>query len=120
MNKKIRSVFVSDVHLGTTACKYEYLLDFLKNIECEFLYLNGDIIDLWAIIRKGSFLTQEHINVIRKILSLAKKGTKIKYILGNHEDHLRKYHNFDEPIVIGNIEIANEFVHTKVNGDKIW
>lgn len=118
--KQYRAVWISDLHLGSSACKHEFLHQFLKHLDCEVLFLNGDIIDLWAMARGGYYLSQEHVNIVRKILSMAKRGTKIKYTLGNHEDHLRKYHNFDHPLLFGNIEIANEFVHDCLDGEKLW
>jgi UDP-2,3-diacylglucosamine pyrophosphatase LpxH len=107
LNKlKFRSIFISDVHLGSRACKAEYLLDFLHNTECEHLYLVGDIIDLWAM-KKSWHWPPTHNNVIRKILSKARSGTRVTYIPGNHDELFRDFigHPF------GAIPIERQVIH---------
>ena len=81
---KVKTLWISDVHLGTKDCKAEYLLDLLSRLECETLFLVGDIIDLWAMQRR-IYWPVSHNQVIRKILKLSKKGTKVIYIPGNHD-----------------------------------
>ncbi|MDX1811470.1 MAG: UDP-2,3-diacylglucosamine diphosphatase [Gammaproteobacteria bacterium] len=102
-----RSVFISDVHLGTKDCRAEYLADFLKTIDCETLYLVGDIVDVWSM-RSSVYWPQAHNDVIRSILKLAKNGTKVVFIPGNHDEVFRDYveHNF------GNIQIQKRLIHT--------
>lgn len=113
---KYRTVWISDVHLGTPGCKAEHLVDFLKQIECEQLYLVGDIIDGWKL-KGGWYWPQEHTNVIRKLLTKSKRGTKIYYVTGNHDEFLRKFVGFS--LEIGNIEVVNEHVHTTADGRQL-
>src|SRR5205814_1920920 len=83
------SLWISDVHLGTSACKAALLAAFLKHNDCERLYLVGDIIDGWAL-KQQFWWPQEHSNVIRRILTKAKRGTEVIYVTGNHDEFLRK------------------------------
>ena len=113
---RYRTLWVSDVHLGTPGCKAEHLVDFLKNNECDTLYLVGDIIDGWKL--KGNFFwPQEHTNVIRKILTKSNRGTKVYYVTGNHDDFLRKFVNYR--LEIGNIRVVNEALHTTADGRRL-
>jgi UDP-2,3-diacylglucosamine pyrophosphatase LpxH len=93
MQKKYRSIFISDVHLGSRGCKAEALCDFLKHNSSDNLFLVGDIVDGWRLSKRW-YWPQEHSNVIRKFLSAAKKGTKVRYIAGNHDEVLRKWLKF--------------------------
>ncbi|MGB5455587.1 MAG: UDP-2,3-diacylglucosamine diphosphatase [Gammaproteobacteria bacterium] len=106
-----RTVWISDVHLGFRGCKANYLLDFLKSVNCEYLYLVGDIVDVWNM-KKSVHWPQEHNNVIRTILSKSKQGTKVVYIPGNHDEFLREY----DGMQFGNVVIRTYDVHTTVNG----
>lgn len=114
---RYRTIWVSDVHLGTRGCKADYLIDFLKNNDCETLYLVGDIIDGWRM-RRGVYWPQSHSNVIRRVLTKAKRGTDVIYIAGNHDEFLRDYLEWD--LHFGNIEIHNEYVHETIDGKKLW
>ncbi len=87
---RYRSVFISDVHLGTRDCQAEFLLDFLRSIECDRLYLVGDIIDFWAM-RKSVYWTEAQSAVVQTILSKAQDGNEVVYIPGNHDALLRDY-----------------------------
>jgi UDP-2,3-diacylglucosamine pyrophosphatase LpxH len=111
---KLRSVFVSDVHLGSKGCRADLLLDFLKSVEVDYLFLVGDIFDLWAM-RKGFFWPQEHSNVVRTILGKAKGGTRVIYIPGNHDEDLREFCGS----VFGNLEIRREYVHDTADGRQL-
>lgn len=113
---KYRTLWISDVHLGTPGCKAEHLVDFLKHTECENLYLVGDIIDGWKL-RSSWFWPQEHTNVVRKILTKSKRGTRVYYVTGNHDEFLRKFVGFG--LAIGNIRIVNEHVHTTADGRRL-
>ena len=114
--RRYRTLWISDVHLGTAGCKAEHLVEFLKQHECETLYLVGDIIDGWKL--KGNFFwPQEHTNVIRKILTKSKRGTKVYYVTGNHDDFLRKFVNYR--LEIGNIRVVNEVLHTTADGRRL-
>jgi len=109
--EKYKSIFISDVHLGSKGCKSKYIYNFLKIHSCENLFLVGDIIDCWRLKSK-IYWPQEHSNVIRNILSMAKNGTKVTYITGNHDDFLRIY----QPLQLGNLELKEEHVYETVSG----
>ena len=110
-----RSIWISDVHLGTSSAKAERLCDFLKYNSCDTLYLVGDIIDGWRM-KKRAYWPQEHINVIRRILTRSKRGTKIIYITGNHDEFLRRYSGMS----FGNIHLVDEYIHHSPNGKRYW
>lgn len=112
---RFRSVFISDVHLGTRGCSAEYLLDFLHSVECETLYLVGDIVDLWSLTRT-LYWPQSHTNVIRTILGKAKHGTRVIYIPGNHDMTFRDYVGMQ----FGNVELKRDAIHETANGHKFW
>jgi UDP-2,3-diacylglucosamine pyrophosphatase LpxH len=103
---KIQALFISDVHLGSKGSNAEMVLDLLKQYQPEYLFLVGDIIDGWLLKRKFRW-PQSHTNVLRKIMSYSKNGTKVIYIPGNHDEFLREYGEFS----FGNIEIHNEYVY---------
>ena len=113
-DKTYRSIFISDVHLGTKDCKAELLNNFLKHNTCETLYLVGDIIDAWKIKQNKWKWKQSHTNVVRRILGHAKRGTKVVYILGNHDEFLRPYLHYG--LGFGMLEIANQCEHVGVDG----
>ena len=114
-SRKFRSIWISDVHLGTKGSKAEYLADFLKHNDCETLYLVGDIIDGWRMKNKA-YWPQAHINVIRRILTRAKRGTNVVYVTGNHDEFLRRYSGMS----FGNIHLVDEYVHKTPDGKKFW
>ena len=111
---RLRTVFVSDVHLGSRGCRADALLEFLKSVEVDYLFLVGDIVDLWAM-RKNFYWPQEHNNVLRTVLGKAKSGTRVIYIPGNHDDELREFCGS----VFGNLEIHREFVHHTADGRRL-
>ena len=110
-----RSIFISDLHLGTPGCQSEALLVFLKNYTCDNLYLVGDIVDGWQLRRKW-YWPQSHNDVIQKLLRKARKGCKVIFIPGNHDEFGRQYldHSF------GGIEVRDEAVHVTADGKKLW
>jgi UDP-2,3-diacylglucosamine pyrophosphatase LpxH len=108
---KYRSIWISDVHLGFKGCKAEYLLDFLSHTDSEHLYLVGDIVDIWHM-KRGINWPQAHNNIVRKLLGKAKKGTKVTYIPGNHDELFRDYVDTH----FGSIEIKKEVWHTTKQG----
>jgi len=114
MKNHYRSIFISDIHLGTRDCKAAELLDFLKHNKCDTLYLVGDILDFWKIQQNKWHWKQSHSNVVLKILKLAKKGTRVVYISGNHDDFLRPLIPYQ--INFGDIEICNQIEHIGVDG----
>ena len=111
---RARSVFISDVHLGCKGCSAELLLDFLHSVEMDHLFLVGDIIDVWSM-QKAMFWPQSHNNVLRTILGKAKRGTKVIFVPGNHDEVFRDF----DGAVFGNLEIHREFVHTAADGRRI-
>lgn len=113
--KRYRTIWISDTHLGSRGCKADYLSEFLKHHDCETLIMVGDIIDGWRM-RKKVFWPQAHTNVIRRILTRAKRGTKVIYITGNHDDMLRRYSG----IQFGNIDLVDEYTHITADGRKLW
>lgn len=108
---RYKAVFISDIHLGTRAAKAAALLDFLKRVECDQLYLVGDIIDFWKV-RRGPNWDQSHNDCIQKVLRKARKGTSVIYIPGNHDEGLRDYcgHNF------GAVTIVRDCIHIGADG----
>ena len=108
---RTRSVFISDVHLGFKGCQAQYLLDFLRSVECDQIYLVGDIIDVWALTR-SFYWPQAHNDVIRTILGKAKHGTRVVYIPGNHDRVFRDH----DGLVMGNVEICREAIHVTADG----
>ena len=108
---RYRSIWISDIHLGTPGCQADYLLDFLRHSESDHLYLVGDIIDGWQL-KRGWYWTQAHNDVVQKILRKARKGTKVLYIAGNHDEVMRQFLG----LAFGGIEICDEAVHTLADG----
>lgn len=109
--QKYRTVWISDIHLGTAGCNAELLLDFLHSIECETLYLVGDIVDGWRL-RKGWYWPTSHNEVLRRILKIARKGTRVVYVPGNHDEMFRDYAGLD----FGGVEMAYEAIHETADG----
>ena len=109
-----RSIFISDVHLGTKDCKAEQLNNFLKHHTCETLYLVGDIIDAWKIQQNRWRWKQSHTNVIRRVMGHAKRGTRVIYVAGNHDEFLRPL--IPLGIGFGLIEVVNQAEHIGVDG----
>ena len=114
MTRTYRSIFISDVHLGTKDSKAEALNNFLKHNSCDSLYLVGDIIDAWKIKQNKWRWKQSHTNVVRRILGHAKRGTKVVYVAGNHDEFLRPFIQYDTGF--GLIEIVNQTEHIGIDG----
>lgn len=111
---KYRSIFISDIHLGTKFSQAETLLDFLKKTESENLFLVGDIIDGWAIRRKFRWY-QSHSNVVQRVLKKAKKGTNVYFITGNHDEFIRPF----TPLILGDsLEVKNDMVYEAMDGKR--
>ena len=113
--RRYRSVWISDLHLGTPGCQAQALLDFLKHVESEHLFLVGDIIDGWQL-RRSWYWPQAHNDVIQKLLRKARKGTRVVFIPGNHDEFARRYLGHD----FGGIEVVEEFFHETADGRKLW
>jgi len=109
-----RTIWISDIHLGTRGCKAEFLLDFLRHTESEYLYLVGDIVDGWRL-RRSWYWAQTHNDVIQKVLRKARKGTKVIYVPGNHDEWLRDY----TELQLGGVWLLDEVVHVTADGRKL-
>jgi UDP-2,3-diacylglucosamine pyrophosphatase LpxH len=110
-----KSIFISDIHLATKKCSAEELCHFLKYNTCDNLFLVGDIVDGWRI-KKSWYWNQNHTNVIHKILSSSKKGTKVFYLPGNHDEDLRKFLYFQ--LELGNVHFFDKYEYKAINGKK--
>ena len=112
---ELRTVWISDIHLGTPGCQAGALLDFLRRTNCQTLYLVGDIIDGWQL-RRSWYWPQAHNDVVQKILRKARRGTKVIFVPGNHDEFARKYvaHNF------GGVDVMDEAIHVTADGRKLW
>ena len=113
--RRYRTLWISDLHLGTPDCQAEALLGFLKHTECETLYLVGDIIDGWQL-RRQWYWPQAHNDVVQKLLRKARKGCKVVFIPGNHDEFARRYvtHNF------GGVDVVDDCMHTLADGRRLW
>ena len=116
--KKIKTLFISDVHLGTTKCQAEKLLGVFREYEFETLVIVGDFIDLTSL-KKKFYWSESHSTVIQKVLRMSRKDIKVIYILGNHDYYLRGLIQ-DQDISIGDILICDEFYYTTGKGERIY
>jgi UDP-2,3-diacylglucosamine pyrophosphatase LpxH len=103
----VRSAFISDVHLGSRECRADLILDFLRSVHMEQLFLIGDIVDVWSL-QRSFYWPQAHNDVLRTILGKTKHGTRVIYVPGNHDEQMRDFC----ATVFGNLEIHREYVHT--------
>ena len=112
---RFRAVWISDIHLGTPGCQAAALLDFLRRIECDTLFLVGDIVDGWQL-RRSWYSPQSHNDVVQKLLRKARKGTRVVFVPGNHDEFARRYlgHEF------GGIEVVEEWMHVTADGKRLW
>jgi len=111
---RFRSIFISDIHLGTSSCQAGHLLNFLRCTESDNLFLVGDIIDGWQLKRRW-FWDQAHNDVIQKVLRKARKGTRVVYVAGNHDEVVRHFLG----LAFGGIEICEEVVHSTADGRRL-
>jgi UDP-2,3-diacylglucosamine pyrophosphatase LpxH len=109
-----RTVWLSDIHLGTRACHVDFLIEFLRELRCDTLYLVGDVIDLEKL-RRAVYWPPSHTEVLRLIMALTQQGTRVVYIPGNHDDDLRALAGR----TIGGVEIARQAVHTTRLGKRL-
>lgn len=107
----VRTLFLSDIHLGTAGCQAGIVLEFLKRYDADTIYLVGDIVDGWRL-RKGWYWPQAHNDVVQKLLRKVRKGTRLIYLPGNHDEFFRDYlgSNF------GGIEICDQHLHETADG----
>ncbi len=108
-----RTIWISDLHIGSTQCQSDALLDFLKHNDSEKLYLVGDIIDFWSLSKK-MYWPRDHNTIIQKILRKARHGTQVVYIPGNHDENIREYDSY----VFGDIVVKNSDIHTTSTGQR--
>jgi UDP-2,3-diacylglucosamine pyrophosphatase LpxH len=112
---RYRAIFISDLHIGTPGFQANALLDFLKHHPCETMYLVGDIVDGWQLRRRW-FWPQSHNDVVQKLLRRARKGCRVIYVPGNHDEFARAFvgHAF------GGVEVLEEAVHVTATGQRLW
>lgn len=109
--RRCRSIFLSDIHLGSKAAKAEFVVDFLRHHEAEQVYLVGDIVDGWRL-RRSWHWPQAHNDVVQKLLRMARKGTQIIYVAGNHDEFLRDFQGTH----FGGIEVVDSAIHEGADG----
>jgi len=109
--RRFRTLFLSDVHLGTKGCQAELLLDFLRVHDADTIYLVGDIIDGWRM-KASWYWPQLHNDVIQKLLRKCRAGTRIIYIPGNHDEFLRDYYGSH----FGGVEVVESAIHESADG----
>jgi len=109
-----RAIFLSDIHLGTRGCQAELLLDFLKRNDSEKLYLVGDIVDGWQL-KKRVYWPTAHNDVVWRVMKRARRGTRVIYIPGNHDEIFRQFTGMS----FGGVEIRRKMIHTTVDGRKL-
>ena len=114
MDTTFKTIWLSDVHLGSRACRVQLLLDFLRETRCDTLYLVGDIIDLESL-RKSCFWPTSHTEVLRVLLKKSQEGTRVVYIPGNHDDDMRALIGTR----IGNVEVLGRCIHTTAAGQRL-
>tara|TARA_R110002110_G_scaffold1294_7_gene5326 strand:- start:2119 stop:3075 length:957 start_codon:yes stop_codon:yes gene_type:complete len=111
---RYRTIWISDVHLGTRGCKADYLLDFMRQTDSDYLYLVGDIVDGWRL-KKTWYWNQSQNDVIQKILRKARKGTEVIYVPGNHDEVLRDYTSMH----FGGVAVEREAIHLTADGRRL-
>jgi len=109
-----RTIWLSDIHLGTRGCKAEYLVDFLRHNDAQTIYLVGDIVDGWRL-RKSWYWPQAHNDVVQKMLRMVRKGSRVIYVPGNHDEWLRDY----TMLHFGGVEVLDEAVHETADGRRL-
>ncbi|MEZ5681069.1 MAG: UDP-2,3-diacylglucosamine diphosphatase [Erythrobacter sp.] len=112
--RRYRTIWISDVHLGTKGCNHELLIDFLDHTDSDTMYLVGDIIDGWRL-KKKFYWPAEHNDIVWRILKRAKRGTRIVYIPGNHDEMVRPFSGMN----FGGVEIMRAAFHTTADGRRL-
>ena len=113
---RYRTVFISDVHLGTRGCRADFLVDFLRRVHCEKMFLVGDIIDGWRL-RKSWYWDESHNEILRLILGHARAGTEVTYIPGNHDELFRNWLSMG--LEIAGIRLRKEAVHMTADARRL-
>jgi len=112
---RVRTAWISDIHLGTPGCQAQPLLAFLRDLECETLYLVGDIVDGWQL-KRSWYWPQAHNDVVQKILRKARKGTRVVFVPGNHDGFARRY----VELSFGGVEVVEDCLHETADGRVLW
>jgi UDP-2,3-diacylglucosamine pyrophosphatase LpxH len=108
----VRSIFLSDIHLGTKACQANHLLEFLKEYSAEYVFLLGDIVDLWSMSRGGVHWSPAQNTFVQKMLRRSRHGEKVMFIPGNHDEAIREYVGSS----FGDVMVVREYIHTAADG----
>ncbi len=108
---RVRTIWLSDIHLGTRDCRAEALLEFLDTHESDFLYLVGDIVDFW-MLRRAPYWAHTHSDVLRRLVAKARAGTLVTFVPGNHDEYARRFCD----VQLGNVFITREAVHRTADG----
>ena len=112
--RQYRTIWISDVHLGTRGCKADFLIDFLRYNDAETIYLVGDIIDGWRL-KRSWYWPQAHNDVVQKVLRKVRKGAQVIYVPGNHDEWLRDY----TLMQFGGVDVAEEVIHVTADGRRL-
>ena len=110
---RYRTLFLSDLHLGTRGCQAHLILDMLRHVEADTIYLVGDIIDGWRL-RSGWYWPQTHNDVMQKLLRKVRRGARMVFVPGNHDEFARQFFG----LTFGGIEIRRQSVHTAADGKR--
>ena len=114
MVQRVRSIFLSDIHLGTRACQAGRLLDFLKAYDSERLFLVGDVIDFWAMRSRGIYWSEEQNTVVQKVLKRARHDVRVIFVPGNHDEAAREHYGAS----FGNIRVERDWLHVAADGKR--
>ena len=114
MTKPVRSIFLSDIHLGTRACQADRLLEFLKAHDSQFVFLIGDILDFWSMKRRGVYWSTAQNTLIQKILKRARHHARVIFIPGNHDEAAREHVDTS----FGNIHVVKDYEHIAADGKR--
>jgi len=112
--RRYRTIWISDIHLGTRGCNDRLLIDFLDHVDSETLYLVGDIIDGWRM-KKRYYWPERHNAIVRRLMKRAKRGTEVVYIPGNHDEMFRQFAGMN----FGGVQIRNKAIHTTADGRRL-
>ncbi|WP_294137632.1 UDP-2,3-diacylglucosamine diphosphatase [Sphingobium sp.] len=112
--RRFRTIWISDIHLGTRGCNAAMLIDFLDNVDSDTIYLVGDIIDGWRL-KKRFYWPASHNDVVWRLMKRAKRGTRVVYIPGNHDEMFRQFTGMN----FGGVEIRRKAIHTTADGRKL-
>lgn len=113
--RRVRALFLSDIHLGTRSCQAERLLAFLREYESDYLFLVGDIVDVWAM-KRSFFWPAAHNTIVQKVLRMARHSTRVIFVPGNHDEAFREYVGTS----FGAVDVVAEYTHVTADGRRLW